>query len=144
MLHLLLKLTSRKRKRLGRGVGSGKGAHTVGRGTKGHTSREGGTTPLWFEGGQLPLIKRLPYWRGKSHFDSLITKPITISVGKLSRMKGQDISPETLVAAGMLRHAHLTVKFVGTGKLSSIGRVSGVQFSASAHKSIEDAGGTIV
>lgn len=140
MLHNLLKITSRAKKRLGRGGGSGKGFHTVGRGTKGHTSREGGTIPLWFEGGQLPLIKRLPYLRGKDHFDSVNTKPVAIDLTRIARLAGQDITPETLVAAGLIKSVYLPVKLVGSAKLTSVGEVRGVAASASARKALEEAG----
>lgn len=143
MLHKLLKITTRQAKRVGRGIGSGKGGHTVGRGTKGHTSREGGTIPLWFEGGQLPLVKRLPYLRGKDHFESVQVKPLAMSVARLTKLNGQDITPETLVAAGLLKNAHTPVKLVGSGELSAIGEVRGVSLTASARASVEKAGGKI-
>ena len=65
-LHQLTKTTTRSQKRRGRGYGSGVGGHTVGRGAKGQKARS--NVSLWFEGGQLPLTKRLPFWRGKSRF----------------------------------------------------------------------------
>ncbi len=141
MLHTLVKLTTRSAKRPGRGIGSGKGGHTAGRGAKGHLSRQGGKTPLWFEGGQLPLIKRLPYIRGKAHFDPVSPKALAINVARLSKMNGQDVTPETLVANGFIKNAHTTVKLVGSAELENIGEVRGVQLTQAAKASIEKAGG---
>lgn len=144
MLHALIKITARAKKRLGRGVGSGKGAHTVGRGSKGHTSREGGTIPLWFEGGQLPLVKRLPYLRGKGHFQALAQKPLTIQLGSLSRFAGGSITPETLVAQKVIRSVNRTVKIVAGGDVPAIKEVRGVAVSAAARQALEKIGAIIV
>ena len=77
-LDQLPKITTKKKKRLGRGYGSGKGGHTVGRGAKGQKAR--GKVKLGFEGGQLPLIKRLPLKRGKGKFKSFKKKPLVVNV----------------------------------------------------------------
>jgi large subunit ribosomal protein L15 len=66
ILSSLTKITTRSKKRLGRGYGSGKGGHTSSRGQKGQKSRVGSKVPLWFEGGALPLSKRIPMWRVKA------------------------------------------------------------------------------
>ncbi|HOI05031.1 MAG TPA: 50S ribosomal protein L15, partial [Candidatus Woesebacteria bacterium] len=71
LFNKLEKTSSRSNKRLGRGYGSGKGGHTVGRGQKGQKSRVGSKIPLWFEGGSLPLTQRLPMWRGKGRLKTL-------------------------------------------------------------------------
>ena len=140
MLHELSKITSKPKKRVGRGEGSGKGMHTVGRGTKGHKAREGKPMPLWFEGGQLPLIKRLPYWRGKFHFRSLNKKPVVIQLGRLSLFEGADVTPETLVSKGMLATIHTPVKLVGGGEVPKIKEVRGVKMSAPARAALEKIG----
>lgn len=140
MLNKLPKITNNKQKRLGRGTGSGVGGHTVGRGNKGHTARQGGATPMWFEGGQLPLIKRLPYWRGKFHFKSLEDKPITLSVDKLAKLTGQDVTPETLVSVGLIKHVHIPVKVVAGGEVPRVQSVRGVRATASVRKALEEKG----
>jgi ribosomal protein L15 len=71
ILSSLTKITTGSKKRLGRGYGSGKGGHTSSRGQKGQKSRVGSKVPLWFEGGALPLSKRIPMWRGKGRFKSM-------------------------------------------------------------------------
>lgn len=143
MLDILPKLTSKKIKRLGRGFGSGVGGHTVGRGTKGHRSRTGKAMPLWFEGGQLPFVKRFPYLRGKFHFKTLNAIPQEVQVSKLSVMNGKDITPETLLAAGLIKNAHHPIRIIGTGVLTKIGNVRGASLSSGAKKAIEAAGGTV-
>lgn len=137
MLNSLLKITSRAKKRVGRGGGSGKGMHTAGRGSKGHKSRQGGSIPLWFEGGQLPLVKRLPYMRGKFHFKSLKATPVIITFAKLAKLTGQDVTPETLVAAGLINHESVRVKIVSGGTAPKVGEVRGVEITASAKNALE-------
>ncbi len=143
MLHGLPKITTHKHKRLGRGFGSGVGGHTVGRGTKGHRARTGKSVPLWFEGGQLPLVRRLPFWRGKFRFKSLTSAPQEVRIEKLALLSGEDVTPETLFVAKLIKNAHHPVKIVGTGKLTAIGNVRGVQMTSGARASLEAAGGKI-
>lgn len=140
MLNALHKITTSSKKRVGRGVGSGKGGHTAGRGSKGHKSREGGTIPLWFEGGQLPLIKRLPYLRGKFHFRSLAKTVIVIPVEKLGRVSGGIISHETLVASGLIPSIHERVKIVNGGQAPALKEIRGVAVSASVRTILESSG----
>jgi large subunit ribosomal protein L15 len=140
MLHALSKITTRSKKRVGRGIGSGKGGHTAGRGAKGHKARQGGNIPLWFEGGQLPLIKRLPYLRGKFRFKSLNAKPLALRVSQLSTVEGGVVSPETLVAAGLIRSVITPVKIVSGGDVPTLKEVRGVSISQSAKSALEKAG----
>ncbi len=140
MLHTLPKITETHKKRLGRGIGSGVGGHTVGRGSKGHNSRQGKPTPLWFEGGQLPLIKRLPYLRGKFRFKSLNLDAQEVQMSKLSKLAGQDVTPETLLAAGLIHTTHAPIKIIGTAELKSVGTIRGVAMTASARSAAEKAG----
>lgn len=143
MLHELPKITSNKIKRLGRGFGSGVGGHTVGRGNKGHRARAGKSVPLWFEGGQLPFIKRLPYLRGKFHFKTLNAMPQEVAIEKLALLAGQDITPETLVAARLIKNARHSVKIIGKAKLGKIGAVRGVFMTHAARKCLIEAGATL-
>lgn len=94
-LHTLLKVKTRSRKRVGRGYGSGKGGHTSGRGQKGQRSRR--TIPWWFEGGQLPLIRRMPFWRGKGRLHSLRPQTTIIKTGDLERLPDKTIIDKSLL-----------------------------------------------
>src|SRR5260221_1304622 len=91
MLNKLTKITEKPAKRLGRGYGSGKGEHTVGRGNKGMRARKSGEAPAWFEGGQLPLVKRLPMLRGKSRFN-VIRPTATVTLSHIEKMKAETIT----------------------------------------------------
>jgi large subunit ribosomal protein L15 len=89
-LNSLPKTTTKRKKRVGLGYGSGKGGHTTGRGQKGQGARN--KVPLWFEGGQLPQIRRFPFIRGKNRFDSLKPETITVTLSQLNKLP-----PNTLV-----------------------------------------------
>lgn len=103
----------RKAKRLGRGIGSGKGK-TAGRGTKGQNSRSGGGVRPGFEGGQTPLIRRTPKFRG---FRSTHPKDQVITLSDLNDLKeGSKINEESLIKAGLLKKG-VSFKIVKTGKL---------------------------
>lgn len=138
-LNTLSSIQTRRKKRLGRGYGSGKGGHTVGRGQKGQKSRR--TIPLWFEGGQLPLIRRTPFIRGKSRFDPTSVKPYTITLNHLDKFK-KDTVVDLETAQKMFKITG-PVKVLGTGKLSQALTVK-LPVSASAKKAIEAAGGTVI
>lgn len=85
LLNQLPPVKSKPKRRLGRGYGSQKGGHTSSRGQKGQKSRN--KLPIWFEGGQLPLIRRTPFIKGKSRFNSLKPKPVTITLDELNVFK---------------------------------------------------------
>jgi large subunit ribosomal protein L15 len=135
VLHKLPKITKTSGKRIGRGYGSGKGGHTVGKGQKGQRSRAGFSRKLGFEGGQLPLYRRLPQVRGWGN------KPVTeyfgVSLAKLEEFfkAGEKVTPFTLVEKGILPRRALRktsrVKIIGSGKLSKKLKFEGVAFSAS-------------
>src|SRR3990167_10335901 len=94
-LHSLPKIAFRGKKRVGRGYGSGKGGHTSGRGQKGQKSRR--TIPWSFEGGAIPLSRRLPFLRGKGRLNVLGQKPEVINVGQLESLPaGTKVSLELL------------------------------------------------
>jgi large subunit ribosomal protein L15 len=134
-------LGSRKpRKRVGRGHGTGQGK-SAGRGTKGQKKRSGGVKAPYFEGGQLPLVRRLPTLRGFSPRTRIAYQPV--NVGDLAKRfaPGAEVTPETLAAAGLVR-AHRPVVVLGDGKLGIALHVKAHRFSASARAQIEAAGGT--
>jgi len=139
----LTKIVTNKKKRLGRGAGSGKGAKS-GRGTTRHqTARE--DVPLAFEGGQGRLIKRFPLLRGKTRNRSYQTKPFIITLEALNIFEdNEEVTVETLLKKKILNDSQKTMplKVLGNGKLSKKLTVS-VPVSASAKKMIEKAGGQI-
>jgi large subunit ribosomal protein L15 len=129
--------SNRARKRVGRGIG-GKGGKTAGRGTKGQKAR--GTIPARFEGGQLPLVQRVPKKRG-------FTNPFRVEYGvinldTLEEAEGTDITPESLRGAGLV-HKHGLVKVLGRGELTRKVNVSAHAFSKSAEAAITAAGGSV-
>ena len=145
LLSNLPSITSRSKKRLGRGYGSGKGGHTTNRGQKGQKSRS--KIPLWFEGGQLPLIRRTPFLRGKGRFKPLKAQPLTINLVQLNNFKaGAKVNTKTAVKilklnpAKVVRHG---LKIIATGKLDKALKVE-LPASAGAIKAIEKAGGKVV
>jgi len=129
-----------KRKRVGRGEGSGHGK-TSGRGTKGQGARSGAGIHPWFEGGQMPLHRRLPK-RGFKPFRR--RRYAVVNVGELERFEsGAVVTPEELVRARLLRNLALPVKILGDGTLSKSLTVRAHKFSRSAEERIRTAGGEI-
>ena len=128
----------RKKKRLGRGTASGQGK-TAGRGMNGQGSRSGGGTRPGFEGGQMPLYRRLP----KRGFTNIFgTKYAELNVEALNRFEdGDEITPEILKSKGILRKQLDGVKILGNGELSKKLTVKAHKFSKSAVEKIEAAGG---
>jgi large subunit ribosomal protein L15 len=128
-----------ERTRVGRGQGS-KGK-TAGRGTKGTKAR--GTVHPYFEGGQMPLQRRVPKLRGFSNLPFKTTYQV-INTGRLTELypQGGDVTPEDLVAKGAVRAGEL-VKVLGEGDAGVALRVTAHRFSASAREKITAAGGTV-
>jgi len=126
--------------RIGRGHGSGK-VKTGGKGTKGQNARAGGGVPPYFEGGQLPLIRKLPYRRG---FRNPFRVPFReVNVKDLADFpEGSTVGPEEFDIAGVLRGKKGPVKVLGHGELSVKLTVRANKFSAGAKQKIEAAGGT--
>ncbi|HEY7637358.1 MAG TPA: 50S ribosomal protein L15 [Gemmatimonadales bacterium] len=127
------------RKRVGRGPGSGLGK-TSGKGNKGHKARTGGATNPGFEGGQMPMYRRLPK-RGFTNPFRVATQPVNLS--QLKKVSTVEVSPETLYSAGLIGKVDRPVKLLGTGDADRAYTVRGVALSASARAKIEAAGGTI-
>jgi large subunit ribosomal protein L15 len=128
-----------ERTRVGRGQGS-KGK-TAGRGTKGTKAR--GTVHPYFEGGQMPLQRRVPKLRGFSNLQFKTTYQV-VNTGRLAELypQGGDVTPEDLVAKGAVRAGEL-VKVLGEGDAGVALRVTAHRFSASAREKITAAGGTV-
>jgi large subunit ribosomal protein L15 len=127
------------RKRLGRGPGSGLGK-TSGKGHKGHKARTGGSTNPGFEGGQMPLYRRLPK-RGFTNPFRVETQVVNLT--DLKMVSAGEVSPETLYSAGLIRKPDSPVKLLGTGEADRSYTVRGIALSASARAKIEAAGGKI-
>jgi large subunit ribosomal protein L15 len=132
---------SRKdRKRVGRGPGSGYGK-TAGRGTKGQKSISGYSRKRAFEGGQMPLNRRLP----KRGFTNIFRKEYSpVNLDRLENIKKAEINLKDLVKAGIIKKETEPVKILGRGKLSSAKTIHAHKFSESAQKKIEKAGGKAV
>jgi len=132
--------STKRRKVVGRGRGSGHGT-TAGRGGKGQTARTGSSIPAWFEGGQMPLIRRLP----KRGFTNIFKKNYAIiNIEILDRFEsGQEVTPALLVSQGLIRSRNDGVKVLGTGALTKTLMVHAHKFSQSAAAKIEAAGGKV-
>ncbi len=130
----------RKRRRLGRGQGSGSGG-TSGRGHKGQRSRSGSKKRAWFEGGQMPLQRRLP----KRGFTNIFKREFQIvNLRDLERIdKATEIDPEVLREAGLVKKKSVSIKVLGQGELKKALTISAHAFSESAKDKIEKAGGTV-
>ena len=133
------KNSRKSRKRVGRGNGSGQGTYS-GRGSKGQ--KQTGHVPFLFEGGQLPLIKRLPHMRGFTNIFRVDTAPVNLSTLEELRT-GSKVTPESLFDARIIRKKNIRVKILGTGELTKKLNVTAHAFSKSARKKIEDASGTV-
>lgn len=131
-----------KRKRVGRGTGSGKGK-TSGRGTKGQNSRNGGGVRPTFEGGQLPLVKRLPKLRGFNNRFKVEYNPVNLDSIERLFEAGAEVNPESLALAGLVRGAEEPVVILGRGELAKAVTVQAHRISAGAKAKIEAAGGSV-
>ncbi|HEX6905427.1 MAG TPA: 50S ribosomal protein L15 [Terriglobales bacterium] len=128
---------SEKRKRVGRGMGSGMGK-TATRGNKGQRSRSGSRMMRGFEGGQMPLHRRLP----KRGFTNIFRQEYAVvNLERLAGLGETTITPEVLVKAGIIKRVEQRVKVLGDGELSSALTVHAHKFSKSAQEKIAKAGG---
>jgi large subunit ribosomal protein L15 len=131
--------SKKARRRVGRGIGSGLGK-TAGRGHKGQKSRAGGFHKVGFEGGQMPLQRRLP----KRGFKSLLKQyAAEITLGDLQRLGKDEVDLLTLKAAGLVREMVKTVKVIKSGELSRKVSLKGIGVTAGAKAAIEGAGGKV-
>ena len=131
--------STRPPKRVGRGPGSGVGK-TSGRGHKGHKSRSGGYTNPGFEGGQMPIYRRLPK-RGFKNPDRV--EFTAVNVSQLERLAETNVTPASLYAAGLIGKRSAPAKLLGTGEVDRAYQVSGIALSATARTKIEAAGGKV-
>jgi large subunit ribosomal protein L15 len=137
------------RKRVGRGLGSGKGRY-AGRGIKGQKARSGShRMSASFEGGQMPLFMRIPKLRGATSKDAMPIGPFRtysqpVNVGDLDRFEaGEEVTPESLKAKGLIRSLRADVKLLGRGKLTKKLTITVHAASAGARQKVEAAGGTL-
>ena len=137
------------RKRVGRGLGSGKGRYS-GRGIKGQKSRAGShMMRAGFEGGQMPLTMRIPKLRGSTSKDAMPVGPFRtytqpVNLKDLDRFAaGEEVTPESLKAKGLIRTVRKDVKLLGVGELTTKLTISVHAASATAREKVEAAGGTL-
>jgi large subunit ribosomal protein L15 len=151
-LHTLKPAQARKdRKRVGRGLGSGKGRYS-GRGIKGQKARSGShKLPAGFEGGQMPIDMRLGKLRGNTSADArpvgpfrTYTQPVNLRDLEQRFEAGAEVTIEALLEMGLIRNTRIDVKILGSGELTKKLAVTAHAFSASAREKIEAAGGSVV
>lgn len=132
--------SQKRRRRLGRGVAAGQGA-SCGKGMRGQKSRSGGSTRPGFEGGQMPLYRRLPKLK---HFTVINRKQYTtINVGSLASLPANSVvSLASLMEAGLINQDNGPLKLLGHGELNSPLQVTAAAYTASARAKIEAAGGS--
>jgi len=127
------------RVRVGRGIGSGMGK-TAGRGHKGQRARKGGRGKLGFEGGQMPIQRRLP----KRGFNSAIARTTAeINLSDLNKMKATEIDLAVLIAENVIRHDMLSAKIVKSGSISRKVTIKGIGATKGAREAIAAAGGSV-
>ena len=131
--------SKKKFKRLGRGIGSGKGK-TCGRGHKGQRARAGGYHKMGFEGGQMPIQRRIPKSGFRSR-QSLVREEVYLS--DLNRIKGDVVDMASLLASGIIRFNTKDVKLIASGEVKRALTIRGIAISAGARKAIEAAKGKV-
>jgi large subunit ribosomal protein L15 len=131
--------SKKNRRRVGRGIGSGLGK-TAGRGHKGQKSRAGGYHKVGFEGGQMPLQRRLPKRGFKSH---LLKYNAEVTLGDLEKLGAADVDMMSLTQAGLLPENAKVVKVIKTGELKLKVKLTGIGATAGAKSAIEAAGGSL-
>jgi len=132
----------KKRKRVGRGYGSGYGK-TAGRGTKGQGARAGGGKGPYFEGGQLPLVRRLPFKRGFTNIRKVYYKTVNVDQLVERFAPGAQVTPVSLTVVGLIKKPTDPIVILGRGEIDYALTVKADRFSESAKAKIEAAGGSI-
>jgi large subunit ribosomal protein L15 len=133
--------SKKKRKRVGLGIAAGQGK-TAGRGTKGQGARGGKPKGAYFEGGQLPLVRRLPFKRGFTNIFRIEYQEVKVEQLELLE-NGSEVTPEFLAEAGWVRDADKPVVVLGNGELTKKLTVKTHRITKSAQQKIEAAGGTV-
>lgn len=134
---------SRKRKRrVGRGIAAGQGK-TAGRGTKGTGARQGGGKSLYFEGGQLPFVRRLPFKRGFTNVFRIVHQEVNLDILQEHFPKGGEVTPAILAEKRLIRDAYEPVVILGRGELTAKLDVKAHRFTKGAQEAIEKAGGSV-
>jgi large subunit ribosomal protein L15 len=137
--------SKKDRKRIGRGTGSGRGK-TSGRGHKGAKARSGAKAHLAYEGGQMPLQRRLPRLKGMARGPHTTARPkvyAPVNVGELAELDRDEVGVEELKAAGVVRRKDNLVKILGDGEVGRAVTVRAHAFSKAAKEKIEAAGGSV-
>lgn len=132
----------RRRKRVGRGISAGQGK-TAGRGTKGQKARSGGGKGAYFEGGQLPLARRLPFKRGFTNIRRVEYTPVNLQRLAEFDFGDEEVTPELMAALGLIRRASDPVVILGDGDVNMPIKVKTHRISAGAKAKIEAAGGQV-
>ena len=127
------------------GIAAGQG-RTAGRGQKGQKSRSGGVKKAYFEGGQLPLVRKLPFARGVGFFNPNRVEYTPVNLGMLAERfeSGAEVTPEVLVERGITHASDKYVAILGTGDIAIPLKVTAHKFSATAKAKIEQAGGSVL
>lgn len=131
-----------KKRRVGRGIAAGQGKY-AGRGIKGQGARTGGGVSPYFEGGQLPLVRRLPFKRGFTNLFRIEYQEVNVDFLNDRFEAGADVSPQALVDAGLIRDADKPIAILGRGELDKKLTVHCHRATQSAVEKIEKAGGSI-
>ena len=137
--------STKARKRVGRGTGSGRGK-TSGRGHKGAGARSGVSAFAAYEGGQMPLQRRLPRLKGEARGRHTVARPTIyapVNLGELKDLPGDTIGPDELRAAGLVRKKAELIKILGQGDAGRAVTVKAHAFSRSAREKIEAGGGSV-
>jgi large subunit ribosomal protein L15 len=135
---------NKNRKRVGRGISAGQGK-TAGRGMKGQNSRSGGGVPPYFEGGQLPLVRKLPFVRGYSFFNPYRVEFEPVNVDELVKRfeAGAEVTPDALFGVGLIGDGKELVVVLGRGEVDRPLHVKAHRVSKSAQEKIKAAGGSV-
>jgi large subunit ribosomal protein L15 len=132
--------SKKSRKRVGRGISAGQGK-TAGRGTKGQGARSGGGKGAYFEGGQLPLARRLPFKRGFTNIRRVEYKAVNLDRLAEFDFGDETVNPELMAAIGLIKKPTDRVVILGEGEVAAPIKVQAHRFSAAAKEKIEAAGG---
>lgn len=134
--------SKKKRKRMARG-NAGRGGTYAGRGRKGQKARAGGAKGPYFEGGQLPLVRRLPHKRGFTNIWRVEYSVVNVDQLEERFEAGAEVTPATLAEVGLIKSPREPVKILGRGEITKALTVQAHRFSASAREKIEAAGGSV-